>query len=84
MVLVWWDKIQQQKHTCKYPAHVQVDCVLTCMFRLGVLTGVNGLCTKKKSAQTKEVKATMQTGFLFAGNVLANKLRGAVSSFWKT
>ena len=54
------------------------------MFRLGVLTGVNGLCMKKKSTQTKGVKATMQTGFLFAGNVLANKLQGAVSSFCKT
>ena len=49
-----------------------------------MLTGLNGLCTKKKSTQTKGVKATMQTGLLFAGNVLANKLRGAVSSFWKT
>ena len=49
-----------------------------------MLTGVRGLCTKKKSTQSKVVKAKLQTGFSFAGNVLTNKLRGAVSLFWKT
>ena len=84
IVLAWWDKIEQKKkkkkHTRKYPAQVQVGCVLTCMFRLGVLTGVHGLCTKKKSTQSKGVKAKLQTGFLFAGDVLTNKLRGAVKT----
>ena len=48
-----------------------------------MLTGVHGLCTQKKSTQRKGEKAELQNGFLFTGNVLTNKLRGAVSSFWK-
>ena len=54
------------------------------MFRLGVLTGVHGLCTKKKSIQGKRVQAKLESGFLFAGDVITNKLRHAVSSFWET